>query len=466
MVTNRAVLGTIADRWDKDGLFEDRWSNLVAGWCVKHYRKYGKPPKRQVELYFDKWSESREGRDRDTVKLVEKFLTAMSSEYAAGKKVQVEHVLDLAGEYFTKVRAEQALGVAESLLEDGKVAEAVTALKSVDTVEVATDSRIYVLNSAEAMKSAFEAKSETLIQYPGPLGVFFGPALERSAFVVCEAIEKAGKSTVLIDMAFRAVTHGGRKVAFFEAGDLTQHQLLMRFYVRAAGHPSRLDPSRPVLVPTAIERPERAGDKPTVVREERKFDKPLTIRRAEKALAKHAAYRDNLILHVHPANTLTVDKINATLDRYERESGWVADVVIVDYIDLLAPADGKAEVRHQINRVWKDLSALRQRRHCLVLGATQASAGGYDTDILTMKHFSENKLKHAHVSGMFGLMRDDEDKQFGLSRLNWIAGRDWEYETKAQVFAAGCPALMSPFMLSAFDAPADQSTFRGRKGRK
>ena len=71
------------------------------------------------------------------------------------------------------------------------------------------------------------------------------------------------------------------------------------------------------------------------------------------------------------------------LDDWEAREGFVPDVIVIDYADLLE-ADGKStEFRHKQDSIWKGLRAMSQKRHALVLTATQADAASYTGPVVT-----------------------------------------------------------------------------------
>jgi len=140
-------------------------------------------------------------------------------------------------------------------------------------------------------------------------------------------------------------------------------------------------------------------------------------------------------------------KIASILGEWARE-GWVADVVIVDYADILQPYPGVSDRRDQINENWKMLRRISQDYHCLVLTATQSDAGGYDTKLLRRSNFSEDRRKHDHVTAMLGLNSTVEEKRLGITRVNWLDRRDRDYVEDEQVYVAGCLGIGCPIILS------------------
>jgi hypothetical protein len=175
---------------------------------------------------------------------------------------------------------------------------------------------------------------------------------------------------------------------------------------------------------------------------------PLTWREALK-LGRQFSNRlkgREFKLDTHPNSSISVKGIEARLDAWEHFDGFVPDVIIIDYADILAAEDGRIEFRHQENEKWKALRALSQKRHCLVIVATQANAQSYDASVLKMKHVSEDKRKYAHVTGMIGLNQSEEEKTQGIMRLNWLVLRESDFEISKTVKVLQCLKVGRPHL--------------------
>jgi hypothetical protein len=122
------------------------------------------------------------------------------------------------------------------------------------------------------------------------------------------------------------------------------------------------------------------------------------------------------------------------LDDWERSDGFVPDVILIDYVDIMA-AESKTEFRHQENEKWLRLRGLSTSRHALVVTATQADAKSYTSDTLSIANFSEDKRKFAHVTAMYGLNQDrhGREKELGIMRLNQLVVRESEFSVNNQV---------------------------------
>jgi len=448
MIVDPLVLSRLASKWDKDnGLFYSQWSNIIANWCVKHFLKYGKAPGKHIEDIFEQWASA--SKDKTTTQLVSSFLSGLSGEYESLQgESNTEYVLDVAGRYFNEVRLGRLIQAVQDDLEDKKVDQAYTRLNTFGRLEIGAGAGVDVLTDETAIKEAFQENLEPLVHYRGALANFFGNALERDAFVSFMGPEKRGKTWWLLDLAWRAMVQG-KRVAFFEVGDMSQNQIMRRWMIRVSKHP--LTP-KTIKFPRFIER-EPHEKYAKVDLEEIDYDQGLSWEMAWKAcqgvIKKLGGNQSLLKLSVHPNSTLSVHGVRTILQTWERE-GWVPDVIVVDYADILAPPQGIVESRDQINATWKGLRALSQSFHCLVVTATQSDAASYKQDLLGRTNFTDDKRKFAHVTGMVGLNSSREEKEYGLMRLNWLVLRESEFSEDKCVHVAGCLDVGNPAVLSCF----------------
>lgn len=446
MIVNDIVLGRISAKWAADGMFRVRWANLVGGWCVAYHRRYGKAPRTNIEGLFKTWAGK--ATDTATVELVDRFLSGLSEDYEAeADEVNPDYLCDIAGEHFNAVQLEEMAETVQGHVDRGDVDKALAAAAKWGKVEMGTGAGVDVLHDRDAVRDAFEQHTEPLIKYPGDLGKFFGDQLGRDEFVALTGATGRGKTWWLMDIAWMGVRQG-RRVAFFEVGDMSQSQILRRFMCRVSKRP--LKPPYKLDVPVGIS---RVDDVPVadVETEEQEF-KPLDWQAAwascQRVTRRHK--KPLLKLSVHPNSSISMNGVCATLDVWERE-GWVPDVVVVDYADILATPTGYTPGdREAINATWKAMRNLSQSRHILVVTATQADANSYDAHTIRRSNFSDDRRKNDHVTGMLGINATEEEADMGVMRLNWTKRREEAYNESRCVHVAGCLALGRPHIKSTF----------------
>jgi hypothetical protein len=451
LVTNAKVLGQVAAKWDKEGLFQTRWENIIGKWCVEHYEKHSKSPGKSILARFEEWASH--ARDQSNVRLVETFLQNLSEEGRhINKNISTPVLIDKVDNYFNEVRLIKTKNQVESLIEKGEVDKAYQLMNGVSKVEISHREGVSILFDKGAIKEALHEKHEGIIQYPGDAGAFFGEALERESLICLWAPMKRAKTFWLLDMAWRAMLQR-KRVVFFEVGDLTKNQTMRRFMIRALHRPLKATrPDKPVKYPKRLYRLDE-DDSIKIRYEDRKFKKDVTEREMFRAFENVAktqvkSKESYLELYTFPTGTVGIRDIKEILRSLDR-SGWVPDVICIDYIDLLNhPYLGGSGMRDRVNESWKQLAGLKHSMHCLALTASQTNAASFNADLITMSHFSEDNRKLAHANGIIGIARPSRKGREGLLTLNWVVLREHEFEITKRVTCAPCLPIGNPCVLS------------------
>jgi hypothetical protein len=468
MIVNETILGRVASKWAKPGLFASRWENLVGQWCVDYWERYNKPPEKDVEGLFRRWTNK--ARDEATVSLVDSFLSGLSGEYTQrNEELNPDFVVDQAGELFQRVKLARLSEAVEASLEAGEVKEAEGLVENWSRIELGQGSFEDPFTDKASVYDTFALKpeDEVLFRYPGPLGRFFGGAFARDNFVGLMAPDKTGKSFWLLDIAYRALEQH-RKVAFFEVGDMSRRQVKIRLMVRNSVHPYRSnnpDGTWPCTVrwPVSLLSPPRQDDEnkenktklPARVKfKAKKYLKPLDRKTAwaacQKFMRLKAKSTESLFrLSCYDADDLSAAGLKVIVQDWARQ-GWCPDLVVIDYADLLAAPPGIRDPRDQINKTWKQLRSIATKLHCCVVTATQSDADAYGRYLIDRKNFSEDKRKNATISNMYAINVTEGEKARQLCRLNTVMLRDGEFHSSRCIHVAGCLALARPAILSTY----------------
>lgn len=442
MVVSDEVAAAVAAKWEY-GMMPSDAGNLVASWCVRHVTHYGRAPGKNLRHYFHEWAATK--RDPALVEPIEALLASLSGQYAAARDgVTPAVVRDVAAKVFTGHRLRKMTDAVAAALESGDVGKADAAAAAYRRLEMGPGKWITLGQEPDRIEAAFSQAYEQVVEYPGAAGNFFGRSLCRDGFVAFMAPEKRGKSFFLQDLAWRAVEQG-RRVAYFECGDHSEPQAIVRLGVRASGRKLVGDPDHPVKVPISIAPPENKGD-PEVAYKKLWCRENLTGPDAAAALAAAA---DRLRVSVHVTSSMSVRDAENELDELARDE-WYPDVVVFDYADVLKAIDPRAEKRDQVNDTWKALRAMSQKRHCLVVTATQTNKESYTTALLTREHFSEDHRKLAQVTGMVGINQTEKEIPLNVFRLGWVVRRDLEFDPKRVCYLAHCLAIGNPCVASTF----------------
>ncbi len=447
MIGCPTVLARVAPKWE-EGMFSSPHCNLIASWCIAFHQEHGTCPGKGIVHLFESWRDK--SQDEETIKLVEHQLSAVSAKWEEMEDSTTPNALvNIAGEHFNRVKLKRLSEAIQGDLDTGKLDKAEERINSHCKVELGAGSSVELLNDEEEQASTFDHEfHESLIEYPGDLGRFFNRTLRRGGFISFEGPEKSGKSFFLLDVAIRALEQH-RKVAYFQVGDLTKTEFKERFLVRVAKHP---------LAPSAVKWPKEmilddGHPKPTF--QDKEFTKALnaeiSIKACKRMLSKKLKTKRVFFrLSCHGNMTLDVAGIRNILESWARED-WMPDVVICDYMDVLAPRSGLKDKLEQINDSWARMRTLSQECNCLLVTATQVKRSGYGKTFLTRDETADDKRKLSHVTGMVGISCGDQDKENGVARLNWVVLREREYVSSRTITVAQCLDLSQPCVLSMFN---------------
>jgi hypothetical protein len=81
LIVNDRVCSQVAqDLGDDREPFKNKWSNLVAGWCIEYFRKHRKAPRKVIQHLYTHWAAAQQ--DEEAAGFVESFLESLSGEYA------------------------------------------------------------------------------------------------------------------------------------------------------------------------------------------------------------------------------------------------------------------------------------------------------------------------------------------------------------------------------------------------
>jgi len=447
MITNPAVLGRLSGLWKEgdleQGLFESKYANLIGKFCISYFKKYDEAPQKNIGSIYRAWAGAKV-RDENLVELVESFLESLSEEYDEDRH-NTDYVLDVAAKYFEVVALNKLADAIKGDLALGQSEEALEKVTNFNKPELGVDVGFDLFSDPQRIQEAFEEGLDPIIEWPGDLGTFLNPTFTRDSFISFMGPEKRGKTWWLIETAFQALK-SRCKVAMFSIGDMSEKQIIRRFAVRMAGRPFR---GGSYEKPSGLRWEENDGHRTLEVDYDTiEVESELSWRPVVKAAERMMRGRTSSMfkMSVHSNATMTMSLMHSIIDRWAVQ-GWVPDVIVVDYADLVEPPYGMEE-RQGINHNWKYMRRLSQDYHSCFVTATQSDAGSYDSYLLTKRHFTGDKRKLSHVTGMLGINMTFEEKNKQLTRLNWIVNREEDWSEDKTVHVAGCLKVGRPAILS------------------
>lgn len=428
--------------------FASKWSNLVASWCFQHFAKYQRAPRRAIEGIFRSYSES-SPQDPEAIELVESFLSGLDGDYRAlAKTLNEDYLVDQASTYLDKVKLTRLTEGLQSALERNDLEEAHTLQSQYEKIDFATtDWKGFDLPTIrDALRKRDEA--EKLLHFPGDLDRFLSPHCKRGDFVAWVGPDKRGKSFWLQEVVFQALRQR-RKVLYYVLGDMELDEVYLRLCTRLTRKPKE---ECEVRIPHQIL--PRGIEDTAVKLKVRETRAALllndVVQARKKLLSVTAASEIPLKIRCEGGSVVSAGSIEADVIRFAKQ-GWVPDIVVVDYADLLAPEPHTKhlDLRHQINASWMILRRVALKQHLFLTTASQTATTAYESVVIKKKDFSEDKRKLAHVTGMLGINQTPAEKERGIYRLNWVVLRGGRWSENQMCWTAGELALACPCFVSA-----------------
>ena len=491
LIVSTEYIRKVSKVWNPDYILSEA-ALQIAGWCLDYYEKYNEAPGYEIEAIVD--SKAKDVSSDILDEIDKDILPSLEDDYQRDK-FNVVYLIDQTVSYFRFRNVKLHTEDLEALAADGDVSAAQDLALAFKSLPV--DERDGVLLGSEEslirLERAFNQDIRRVIEYQGALGRMWNNQLVREGFVSLMASEKRGKSWMLLDMAFKAANQFSN-VVYFDAGDMSEDTLYLRMASYITESPLRDIDHTYIPVKDCLEnqldkceRKERETlrgldlESMDDINYEVLIDKledskyksyspckncewgmknrgsvfyeyervtPLDVEYAKKEVAKYfGKNKGRFKLSRHENSTLTVREIKRILDSWEKDLGFVPDVIIVDYADLLV-ASGQEEFRHRVDAVWKELRGLAQQRRALVVTATQADAKAMEKNRLTLSNFSEDKRKYSHVTAMYGMNQDvkGQEKRMGLMRINELVVRSGYFTDSNEVFILQCLDIGKPYL--------------------
>ena len=483
---------------------QSKEAQMIMGWCIDFHKKYRKAPKSEIQnIFLEKMRTTSIQKNKGL--LIEEILESLSDELEEENVFNVPYLVD---QTVTYAKVCKLNGYAENIQEEvqnGNILEAELLVSQYQSPEQITSKAITPLKTVQQNKDAFENTTNPLLRYPGDLGHMLNMNMTREGFVCFMGQNKVGKTQALSDAMFRGAAQG-KNVLFVQCGDLSENQMNRRNAIYLAKKSDQEQYCGKLLIPIMdcihnqtgeCDLPQREKDShgplssfdEKYIRNDLKYSElkeafdefpahvpcynckrnaqlpskyfkggiwyrerprvePLGWKESYHLIKKkYSKLMDKIRLITYPSDTLTMSALNAETDLLDKQ-GFTPDIVIIDYIELMAPDyDTKMlATRDQKNMKWKRGRRYSQERKILLLTADQSDAQGFKKTFLGKDNFSEDRRILDHVTFMAGLNVTTEEKKKGIMRINDIVSRETEgtgYVHVMQRLQIGRPVLGS-----------------------
>lgn len=467
-------------------LLQSPHAQIVVRWVLEYYKTYNTAPGATIREIFN--ARKMELEDADS-RMIETYLTNLSAQFEEDPQINVDYALDQTTNYLRRRNVEVLTDTAKALIVDGKVDMAEAIISGYKNVARTLSPWVNPFTD-ENIREAILTEEETLFQLPGKLGELLG-GFQRGWLIGFMGPMKRGKTWWLQEVAIQALLSRLR-VAFVSL-EMDWKTIARRMYKRitATGDARGMfvypvfdcafnqdgtcqkaeRKNRLVLLdaegnppPFRIDNPYQicdfCRDKPHpiganfgaalwYIANERAQLYPRDIRHRVGGVKR--MFGDNIRIIGYPAYEANVADIKRAMDVLEDTEGFVPDVLVVDYADILRPEDARLTGRDRISETWMMLKNTAQKRHLLVCTASQTTREAIDKKNVTQKDTPEDIRKIAIADAMFTLNQTRAEKRKKVMRIGTMIHRhrafdEFRHVHVLQQFDLGQTALDSDFL--------------------
>ena len=392
---------------------KDCWDSVyreVAARAAAYWDKYQEPPGEQALDFFADLERS----DKAKAKLYRRLCESVQ-ETRDG--INAKYVMSQAGAFLREQRLRRGIMDAVDLLEQGKQADAETAIRR------GLDGVLDVFHPGLLFHQLVVDKILSDERQPLPTGIKalddrgLGPSAGELLLFI--APPNAGKSWWLVHLAKMAlISH--RRVVHVTL-EMDEHRVAQRFLQAFCAVTKRRQE-----VTTAVFKTNELGQLLDIdLREARGVKSFADADIASKLTRQLKKFRRRapLVIRQFPTGMLTIRELRAYLDSLEAQQRIVPDLLCVDYADLMS-LDVK-DYRLSLGVLYKELRGIAVERNVAVATASQARRDTHGTTI-TGKDVAEDYSKIATSDTVLTYNQTDGERRIGTARLRVDKARNEE----------------------------------------
>ena len=136
---------------------------------------------------------------------------------------------------------------------------------------------------------------------------------------------------------------------------------------------------------------------------------------------QHKQQFKRLLIMEFPSGTLTVQALDNWLDMVEGETGFVPDLLALDYPQLMKLDN--SDMRISYGRTTVELRGLAGRRNLALCAAMQGNRESEDAKILRSKHVAEDISQIATADTVISYNQTEAEKRHNIARLHVVGAR-------------------------------------------
>lgn len=388
--------------------FTTRVNQMVCKTAIDYIMKYRQPPGGQIEYLLE--SEIRRGEEG---KLLGQTIDLLKEQQS---QIQPAFILEQLDRFIEVKKLTNALQEGMELLQQGELDKARERVFKTSNITIADNKGLW-LTQPRKIFQAFDRRQEEFF----PCGVSTidrsagGNILERKTLSFLIAASGKGKTWWLVELGKTGIQHHHNVLHI--TLELSQEKTALR-YLQSIFALTKREAKE---VRTAFF-PETEGEGMSIEFRDLKRNSVIEKRKEiEKRLTNVRSW-GKLLIKEFPTGSLSTSQLELYLDQLEREEGFVPDILIVDYADLMM-LDAQS-LRIETGRQYKELRSIGFRRNMVVATVSQGNKDSDTTKVVDRRHAAEDWSKIGTADNVFTYSQTVQEKRLGLARFLYAKGRD------------------------------------------
>ena len=505
MIMNTDVLSSAHSRFNAKELKPKHFTSdfrYIFRWLIRYYSKHKKAPKKTIQKVFER---QKKRLHKNSQEIVESYLNHIAEEFINYEEeaIDPEYVRnEILPDFIRERELIERIDNAQTYIDQGNFEDAERIIHTYPKVMVEEEDErlgIIIPFTKEDVNYGMTkgSISSEAFRFDGDLNELIGP-LGKTWLVAITGVEKAGKSFLLQDIGYMAAMYQKKKVLGINL-ELSDDLVRKRSWYRISHTTGRRDAGKiifPILdcennqfgsckvsekpkrnnkplfrnntenvsyfnrlnwkvchrcrnAPTRMNAARTKRFIPTIWFDREKIREATEIRVKRAITSKKMSNLSNFRIKCFPRYSVNFDEVYEWILRYMDRTEWHPDIVMFDYLDVLAPEQGNLQERIDVDRKWKKASKLAGELNCLVLNADQATKASRTQYALDQMSTSESKTKDSHLDIRIAINQMDAEKDLGISRINVLFHRHANFNVKREVLITQRLATAEPIMDSA-----------------
>ena len=139
----------------------------------------------------------------------------------------------------------------------------------------------------------------------------------------------------------------------------------------------------------------------------------------KKEAERITALGGELYIKEYPSGKASIHTIKAHLTSMERVHGFIPDLIIIDYIDLMKPLTQHGEMRHNLADLYSEVRAMALERNVPVWSCAQTTRAAVEQEEINTSHMGEAYAKAQIADVIIAVVRTKDMKKEHRAKF-WV----------------------------------------------